>query len=81
MKNYILLIIFELLLTAWPWLMTNFGQVMVILFVLIVVGLSVVHMTPPDAGPRVNGEKIKLEDILGNKFKPNTLNATWNQGE
>ena len=54
---------------------------MVILFVLIVVGLSVVHMTPPDAGPRVNGEKIKLEDILGNKFKPNTLNATWNQGE
>ena len=61
--------------------MTNFDQVMVILFVLIVVGLSVVHMTPPDAGPRVTGEKIKLEDILGNKFKPNTLNATWNQGE
>ena len=54
---------------------------MVILFVLIVVGLSVVHMTPPDAGPRVTGEKIKLDDILGNKFKPNSLNATWNQGE
>ena len=58
----------------------NIISVMVILFVLVLVSLSVVYMTPKDPGPRVKGAKIKLDDILGKKFTPNTHNATWNRG-
>ena len=53
---------------------------MVILFVLVLVSLSVVYMTPTDPGPRVSGHKITLEDVIGNKFKPNPRNATWSKG-
>ena len=60
------------------WLSTV--QVMVILFVLVLVSLSVVYMTPTDPGPRVSGHKITLEDVIGNKFKPNPRNATWSKG-
>ena len=37
-------------------------------------------MTPTDPGPRVSGHKITLEDVIGNKFKPNPRNATWSKG-
>ena len=32
-------------------------------------------------GPRVKGEKIRLDDIIHGKFKPNPFNATWNSGK
>ena len=59
----------------------NIISVLVILLVLVLVSLSVVYMTPQDPGPRVTGEKIRLDDILGNRFKPNSVNATWHQGD
>ena len=37
-------------------------------------------MTPEDPGPRVTGEKIRLDSILHGKFKPNPFNATWHSG-
>ena len=54
---------------------------MVIVFVLVLVSLSVVYMTPKDPGPRVRGAKIELDDILNRKFTPNPHNATWNKGK
>ena len=32
-------------------------------------------------GPRVTGEKIRLDDIIHAKFKPNPFNATWHSGD
>ena len=46
-------------------------------FVIVMVVFSVFLMTPDDPGPRVTGEKIRLDDIIHGKFKPNPLNATW----
>ena len=43
--------------------------------------LSVIIITPPDPGPRVKGEKIRLDDIIHGKFKPNPFNATWHSGK
>jgi len=57
----------------------NIISVMVILFVLVLVSLSVIYMTPKDPGPRVRGAKLQLDDILGKKFTPNPMNATWNK--
>ena len=54
---------------------------MVIVFVLVLVSLSVVYMTPKDPGPRVRGAKIELDDIIKKKFTPNSHNATWNKGK
>ena len=51
-----------------------------ILGVLVLVGVSVVWMTPDDLGPRVKGEKIRLDDVLNGKFKPNSFNVTWHKG-
>ena len=41
---------------------------------------SVVWMTPLDPGPRVKGERIRLDTILDGKFKPNPFNASWVEG-
>ena len=53
---------------------------LVIVFVILMVVLSVIIITPPDPGPRVKGEKIRLDDIIHGKFKPNPFNATWHSG-
>ena len=37
---------------------------LVIVFVILMVVLSVIIITPPDPGPRVKGEKIRLDDII-----------------
>ena len=55
-------------------------SVLCILFVILLVALSVVWMTPPDPGPRVKGEKLRLDTILDGKFKPNDFNASWSTG-
>ena len=55
-------------------------SILCILFVILLVMASVVWMTPPDPGPRVKGERIRLETILDGKFKPNTFNASWFEG-
>jgi len=55
-------------------------SILVILFVIVLVAASVVWMTPPDPGPRVQGERIRLDTILDGKFKPNAFNASWFQG-
>ena len=52
----------------------------VILGVLVLVVFSVFCLTPTDPGPRVQGEKIRLDDVLNGKFKPNPFNATWQKG-
>ena len=54
---------------------------LVIVFVILMVVLSVIIITPPDPGPRVKGEKIRLDDIIHGKFKPNPFNATWHSGK
>ena len=41
---------------------------------------SVFCLTPTDPRPRVQGEKIRLDDVLNGKFKPNPFNATWQKG-
>ena len=51
-----------------------------ILGVLVMVVFSVFCLTPTDPGPRVQGEKIRLDDVLNGKFKPNPFNATWQKG-
>ena len=53
----------------------------VILFVIGLVGISVAALTPKDPGPRVKGERITLDSILGGKFTPNPYNGTWESGE
>eukprot|EP00090_Calanus_glacialis_P007913 TRINITY_DN16308_c0_g1_i1.p1 TRINITY_DN16308_c0_g1~~TRINITY_DN16308_c0_g1_i1.p1 ORF type:complete len:847 (-),score=98.44 TRINITY_DN16308_c0_g1_i1:552-3092(-) len=55
-------------------------SILCILFVILLVAVSVVWMTPPDPGPRVKGERIRLDTILDGKFKPNSFNASWFQG-
>jgi len=55
-------------------------SILVIGLVITLVALSVIWMTPPDPGPRVTGEKIRLDTILDGKFKPNAFNASWFQG-
>lgn len=36
-----------------------------------------VLLTPPDEGPRVKGERIKLQDIVNGEFTPKKLNGQW----
>ena len=55
-------------------------SILCILFVILLVMASVVWMTPLDPGPRVKGERIRLDTILDGKFKPNPFNASWVEG-
>lgn len=34
-------------------------------------------LTPPDEGPRVKGQRIKLQDIVDGHYKPHRTNGTW----
>lgn len=34
-------------------------------------------LTPPDEGPRVKGQRIKLQDIVDGLYKPQPINGTW----
>lgn len=34
-------------------------------------------LTPPDEGPRVKGQRIKLQDIVDGLYKPQPTNGTW----
>lgn len=34
-------------------------------------------MTPPDEGPRVKGERIKLQDIVNGEYSPLKMNGNW----
>lgn len=50
---------------------------MVIVMVLALIVTSVVLLTPPDEGPRIKGNRFKLQDILGHDFQPLRFNGTW----
>jgi hypothetical protein len=56
-------------------------SILVIGLVVGLVALAVIIRTPPDPGPRVHGEKIRLDTILDGKFRPTAFNATWFRGE
>lgn len=36
-----------------------------------------VLLTPPDEGPRVKGERLKLQDIVKGEYAPQQLNGEW----
>lgn len=36
-----------------------------------------VLLTPPDEGPRVKGQRIKLQDIIDGEYAPQKLNGSW----
>lgn len=40
-----------------------------------------VLLTPPDEGPRVKGQRIKLQDIVDGLFMPQHANGTWINGK
>ncbi|XP_043648359.1 uncharacterized protein LOC122616848 isoform X1 [Drosophila teissieri] len=54
---------------------------LVIIIVLALIVTSVVLLTPPDEGPRVKGQRIKLQDIVDGLFVPQHSNASWIDGE
>lgn len=54
---------------------------LVIVVVLALIVTSVVLLTPPDEGPRVKGQRFKLQDILSHDFQPLRFNGTWVSGE
>ena len=55
----------------------NIISVLVIAAVLVGVWCAVLWKTPEDPGPRVTGERLRLQQILNGDFKPNPHNATW----
>ncbi|XP_062706955.1 prolyl endopeptidase FAP isoform X1 [Aedes albopictus] len=50
---------------------------LVIIIVLALIVTSVVLLTPPDEGPRVKGQRIKLQDIIDGEYAPKKLNGSW----
>ncbi|XP_050740864.1 uncharacterized protein LOC108033860 isoform X2 [Drosophila biarmipes] len=54
---------------------------LVIIIVLALIVTSVVLLTPPDEGPRVKGQRIKLQDIVDGLFVPQHSNGSWIDGE
>lgn len=38
-------------------------------------------LTPPDEGPRVKGQRIKLQDIVDGDYVPLHVNGTWLGGK
>lgn len=34
-------------------------------------------LTPPDEGPRVKGQRIKLQDIVDGLYNPLKVNGSW----
>lgn len=40
-----------------------------------------VLLTPPDEGPRVKGQRIKLQDIVDGLFLPQHANGSWIDGK
>ncbi|XP_039952053.1 inactive dipeptidyl peptidase 10 [Bactrocera tryoni] len=58
-----------------------FIALLVIIIVLALIVTSVVLLTPPDEGPRVKGQRIKLQDIVDGLFMPQRANGTWINGE
>ncbi|GLV36131.1 Dipeptidyl peptidase 10 [Carabus blaptoides fortunei] len=54
---------------------------LVIVVVLALIVTSVVLLTPPDEGPRVRGQRVRLQDILGHEYTPLRFNGTWVSGD
>ncbi|XP_015036961.2 uncharacterized protein Dpp10 isoform X1 [Drosophila pseudoobscura] len=54
---------------------------LVIIIVLALIVTSVVLLTPPDEGPRVKGQRIKLQDIVDGLYMPQHANGSWIDGE
>lgn len=54
---------------------------LVIIIVLALIVTSVVLLTPPDEGPRVKGQRIKLQDIVDGVYLPKRANGTWINAE
>ncbi|XP_030381131.1 prolyl endopeptidase FAP [Scaptodrosophila lebanonensis] len=54
---------------------------LVIIIVLALIVTSVVLLTPPDEGPRVKGQRIKLQDIVDGLFVPQRANGSWIDAE
>ncbi|XP_046811930.1 dipeptidyl aminopeptidase-like protein 6, partial [Lucilia cuprina] len=50
---------------------------LVITIVLALIVTSVVLLTPPDEGPRVKGQRLKLQEIVDGVFMPQKTNGTW----
>ncbi|XP_059088901.1 dipeptidyl peptidase 4-like isoform X2 [Tigriopus californicus] len=50
---------------------------LVIGLVIALVALAVVIVTPPNPGPRIKGERVTLDLIIKDQFKPRHYNGTW----
>ncbi|KAL5282068.1 hypothetical protein ACFFRR_005370 [Megaselia abdita] len=50
---------------------------LVIVIVLALIVTSVVLLTPPDEGPRVKGQRLKISNIVNGDFVPEKSNGTW----
>lgn len=50
---------------------------LVIVIVLALIVTSVILLTPPDEGPRVKGQRIKLQDIVNGMYAPSRVNGSW----
>ncbi|XP_055372089.1 inactive dipeptidyl peptidase 10 isoform X2 [Condylostylus longicornis] len=55
--------------------------ILVITIVLALIVTSVVLLTPPDEGPRVKGQRIKLQDVIDGLYLPQRSNGTWINAE
>lgn len=53
---------------------------LVIIIVLALIVTSVVLLTPPDEGPRVKGQRFRLQDILNHEFDALRFNGSWVSG-
>ncbi|EDW76193.2 uncharacterized protein Dwil_GK14793 [Drosophila willistoni] len=58
-----------------------FIALLVIIIVLALIVTSVVLLTPPDEGPRVKGQRIKLQDIVDGLYMPQRANGSWIDAE
>ena len=52
----------------------------VILLILASVAVSVVILTPPEEGPRVKGDRFRIDHILDRKFSAPPFNGSWISG-
>ncbi|KAK9510889.1 hypothetical protein O3M35_005573 [Rhynocoris fuscipes] len=54
---------------------------LVIMSVLALIVTSVVLLTPPDSGPKINAGRLKLSEVLSHEVKPLRFNGSWISGE
>jgi hypothetical protein len=52
-------------------------SLLVIATVIGLVALTVLAITPAEDGARIKGHRLRLADVLADKYKPRQFNGTW----